>query len=292
VPPRTDGWEGLRVLEVLNAAEQSLRKSGRTVALPPSGNGRKAHVAPVRALATAAVGAERNRGFEDSRNRAAESSGPPEARPLSGVAKSEPRPSTPASASIAPHFYAHPTAIVDEDATVGNGTKIWHYSHVSAGARIGPNNVFGQNVFVAPGVVTGAGCKVQNNVSLYKGVRLEDDVFCGPSCVFTNVIDPRAFVEKKAEFKDTLVRQGASIGANATVVCGNTLGRYCLIGSGAVVTHDVPGYALMTGVPARQQGWVCKCGARLVNDDGRARCRCGNEYRLGSRGLEPTKEKQ
>jgi UDP-2-acetamido-3-amino-2,3-dideoxy-glucuronate N-acetyltransferase len=168
---------------------------------------------------------------------------------------------------------------VDEGAELGAGTKVWHYTHISAGSRIGPSNVLGQNVFIAGGVTTGSGCKVQNNVSLYQGVVLEDDVFCGPSCVFTNVIDPRAFIEKKAEFRPTLVRQGASIGANATVVCGHTLGRYCLIGSGAVVTGDVPDFALMTGVPARQRGWVCRCGARLkpVNDEA-ACAACGLLY--------------
>jgi UDP-2-acetamido-3-amino-2,3-dideoxy-glucuronate N-acetyltransferase len=161
---------------------------------------------------------------------------------------------------------------------------------VSKNARIGGNNVFGQNVFVADNVRTGDNCKVQNNVSLYKGVVLEDDVFCGPSCVFTNVIDPRAFIEKKSEFKGTLVKRGASIGANATVVCGNTLGRYCLVGSGAVVTHDVPDYALVTGVPARRRGWVCKCGARLAFGGNRATCRCGNEYELRDDTVEPVRE--
>ncbi|MBM3316174.1 N-acetyltransferase [candidate division WOR-3 bacterium] len=167
---------------------------------------------------------------------------------------------------------------------------MWHFAHVSRGARIGESNVIGQNVFVADDVVTGTGCKVQNNVSLYKGVRLEDGVFCGPSCVFTNVTDPRAFLEKKSEFKPTLVRAGASIGANATVVCGNTLGRYCLVGAGAVVTRDVPDYALVTGVPARQQGWVCRCGGRIEFNGARARCRCGNVYEQSEGIVRPIQE--
>ena len=210
-------------------------------------------------------------------------------------------------ATGAPDRFVHPTAIVDPGTEIGAGTKVWHFSHISKGCRIGGNNVFGQNVFVADNVKTGDNCKVQNNVSLYKGVVLEDDVFCGPSCVFTNVIDPRAFIEKKAEFKDTLVRRGASIGANATIVCGNTLGRYCLIGSGAVVTHDVPDYALVAGVPARRRGWVCKCGARLdFGQDSRssagvgsgpapavrtAACaKCGNQYELMGGRVQPGRE--
>jgi UDP-2-acetamido-3-amino-2,3-dideoxy-glucuronate N-acetyltransferase len=191
--------------------------------------------------------------------------------------------------------FVHSTAIIDEDVELGAGTKVWHYSHISRGACIGPDNVLGQNVFVAEGVRTGAGCKVQNNVSLYKGVELEDGVFCGPSCVFTNVVDPRAFIEKKAEFRPTLVKQGASIGANATIVCGHTLGRYCLVGSGAVVTRDVPDYALVTGVPARQRGWVCRCGARLAFAAGgehmAATCgRCGGLYDLSGGVVRPVRQ--
>jgi len=157
--------------------------------------------------------------------------------------------------------------------------------------KVGKDCVFGQNVFIAPGVQVGDRCKVQNNVSLYKGVRLEDDVFCGPSCVFTNVIDPRAFIEKKSEFKDTLVRKGASVGANATVVCGNTLGQYCLIGSGAVVTHDVPDYALMLGVPARQAGWVCRCGGRLAMGRDCGVCAsCGDRYVIEAGKCRPERQ--
>lgn len=168
--------------------------------------------------------------------------------------------------------FIHPSAIVDPGATIGEGAKIWHFCHVSPGAVIGENCVLGQNVFVASGVTLGRGVKVQNNVSLYTGVVCEDDVFLGPSMVFTNVINPRSFVERKSEFRQTLVKRGASIGANATIVCGSTLGAYCLVGAGAVVTKDVPDYALVTGIPARQAGWVSRLGRRLSFEDGKALC--------------------
>jgi UDP-2-acetamido-3-amino-2,3-dideoxy-glucuronate N-acetyltransferase len=168
--------------------------------------------------------------------------------------------------------YIHPSAIVDPGATIGEGAKIWHFCHVSPGAVIGENCVLGQNVFVASGVTLGRGVKVQNNVSLYTGVVCEDEVFLGPSMVFTNVINPRSFVERKSEFRQTLVKRGASIGANATIVCGTTLGAYCLVGAGAVVTRDVPDYALVTGIPARQAGWVSRLGHRLSFEDGKAIC--------------------
>jgi len=168
--------------------------------------------------------------------------------------------------------FIHPSAIVDPGATIGEGAKIWHFCHVSPGAVIGENCVLGQNVFVASGVTLGRGVKVQNNVSLYTGVVCEDDVFLGPSMVFTNVINPRSFVERKSEFRQTLVKRGASIGANATIVCGSTLGAYCLVGAGAVVTRDVPDYALVTGIPARQAGWVSRLGHRLSFEDGKALC--------------------
>ncbi|MFM8371637.1 MAG: acyltransferase [Bacteroidota bacterium] len=168
--------------------------------------------------------------------------------------------------------FIHPSAIVDPGATIGEGAKIWHFCHVSPGAVIGDNCVLGQNVFVASGVTLGRGVKVQNNVSLYTGVVCEDEVFLGPSMVFTNVINPRSFVERKSEFRQTLVKRGASIGANATIVCGTTLGAYCLVGAGAVVTRDVPDYALVTGIPARQAGWVSRLGHRLSFEDGKAIC--------------------
>lgn len=168
--------------------------------------------------------------------------------------------------------FIHPSAIVDPGATIGEGAKIWHFCHVSPGAVIGDNCVLGQNVFVASGVTLGRGVKVQNNVSLYTGVVCEDEVFLGPSMVFTNVINPRSFVERKSEFRQTLVKRGASIGANATIVCGTTLGAYCLVGAGAVVTRDVPDYALVTGIPARQAGWISRLGHRLSFEDGKAIC--------------------
>ena len=151
-------------------------------------------------------------------------------------------------------YFRHDTAIVDEGAEVGEGSRIWHFTHVCAGARIGTNVTLGQNVFVANRVTIGSGAKIQNNVSLYTGVIVEDDVFLGPSMVFTNVINPRSHVSRKDEYKKTLVRKGASIGANATVVCGVTLGRYCFVGAGSVVTRDVPDYALVYGSPARLRG--------------------------------------
>ncbi|MCA9862067.1 MAG: N-acetyltransferase, partial [Thermomicrobiales bacterium] len=149
-------------------------------------------------------------------------------------------------------YFAHPSAFVDEPSSIGVGTRIWHFCHISAGATIGERCNLGQNVFVAGEVQIGNNVKIQNNVALYKGVTLERNVFCGPSCVFTNVLTPRAFVERKDEFAPTLVREGATIGANATIVCGNTLGAFCMIAAGAVVTRDVPDHALMAGVPARR----------------------------------------
>ena len=173
----------------------------------------------------------------------------------------------------------HPTAIVDEGAQLGEGTRVWHWVHVCGGARIGARCVLGQNVFVGNDVAIGDNVRIQNNVSIYEGVELEDDVFCGPSCVFTNVMNPRSHVSRKNEYRRTLVKRGASIGANATIVCGHTIGEYAFIGAGAVVRSDVPPYALMVGVPARRVGWICQCGIRLAVREGRARCAtCGSEY--------------
>lgn len=183
-------------------------------------------------------------------------------------------------------FFVHETSIVDAGAEVGAGTKIWHFCHVLGGTRIGKHCVLGQNVCVGTDVEVGDGCKIQNNVSIYKGVTLEADVFCGPSCVFTNVLTPRAFVERKSEFADTRVGRGASIGANATIVCGVEIGAYAMVGAGAVVTKDVPSYALVVGNPARRIGWVSREGERLGDD---LICpRSGERYRLDGRGrLEP-----
>lgn len=160
----------------------------------------------------------------------------------------------------------HESAYVDAGVQIGPGTKIWHFVHVLPQTVIGRDCVLGQNVMAGPRVTIADGCKIQNNVALYDGVELEEGVFCGPSCVFTNVNNPRAFLNRKSEFRKTLVRTGASIGANATIVCGHTLGRYCFIAAGAVVTSDVPDYALMVGVPARRIGWMSKVGARLGPD--------------------------
>jgi len=177
-------------------------------------------------------------------------------------------------------YFVHESSYVDEGAVIGAGTKIWHFSHVMSGAVIGERCNLGQNVVVMPGTRMGTNVKIQNNVSIYEGVELEDDVFCGPSCVFTNVINPRSHVTRKHEYRRTLVKRGASIGANATIVCGSTLGEYVLIGAGAVVKGDIPAYALMVGVPARRIGWVCQCGTRLGLTGGLGQCAdCGESYR-------------
>lgn len=177
-------------------------------------------------------------------------------------------------------YFVHPTAVIDEGAIIGSGTKVWHFSHIMNGARIGKNCVVGQNVFIASGVEIGNNVKIQNNVSVYTGVIVEDDAFLGPSMVFTNVINPRAFIERKDEFRTTLVKKGASIGANATVICGTTIGSYALIGAGAVVTKDVPDHALVIGTPGRIASWVCICAEKLIFADDLTQCpACGKQYR-------------
>ena len=206
--PRTDGREGVRVLKVLQAAEDSLLPAGT----------------------------------------------------LSTSNKS---------------YTVHESSYVDDDVNIGDGTRIWHFSHVLSRCRIGSDCVIGQNVSIGPDVIVGDRCKIQNNVSVYKGVTLEEEVFCGPSCVFTNVYNPRAFVERKDEFRTTLVGRGSTIGANATILCGSTIGRYALIGAGAVVREDVADHAIVVGVPARRVGWVCTCGTTLQFEGDRATCECG-----------------
>ena len=190
--------------------------------------------------------------------------------------------------------FIHESAYVDEGARVGAGTKVWHFSHVLGGAEIGERCSLGQNVVVMNRVRIGDNVKIQNNVSVYEGVELEDDVFCGPSMVFTNVINPRSHVSRKHEYRNTRVGRGASIGANATIVCGYNLGEYCFVGAGAVVSRDVPAYALVVGVPARQRGWVCQCGEKLdaplaaPDAEVRVRCAdCGTEFVLAGDRLRP-----
>jgi UDP-2-acetamido-3-amino-2,3-dideoxy-glucuronate N-acetyltransferase len=213
--PRTDGENGLQVLQVLEACGNSLNKGGLPVDVQPE----------------------------------------------------------------EPSYFAHPTAVIDPGSEIGPGTRIWHFTHVMSGATIGARCNFGQNVVVSPECTIGNNVKVQNNVSIYTGVELEDNVFCGPSMVFTNVVNPRSHIIRRHEYQKTLVKEGASIGANATVVCGVTLGRYSFIAAGAVVTHDVPDYALMVGVPARQAGWMCYCGIRLPSGTSQPKCTaCGKTY--------------
>lgn len=173
----------------------------------------------------------------------------------------------------------HPTAIVDEGAQIGEGTCIWHWVHICGGAKIGERCSLGQNVFVGNKVTIGNNVKIQNNVSVYDNVTLEDDVFCGPSMVFTNVYNPRSAISRKDEYRNTLIKCGATLGANCTIVCGVTIGEYAFVGAGAVINRDVPNYALMVGVPARQIGWMCKCGVQLKGK-GTVRCECGTTYQI------------
>ena len=179
-------------------------------------------------------------------------------------------------------YFVHESCYVDDGCSIGDGTKIWHFSHIMSGCTIGQNCNIGQNVVISPGVTLGNGCKIQNNVSVYTGVVCEDGVFLGPSCVFTNVINPRAFVERKNEYRKTTVKKGASIGANATIVCGHDIGCYAFVGAGAVVTKNVPDYAMVYGTPARIHGWVCQCGEQLQNAGDSLYCcpACGKQYEL------------
>jgi UDP-2-acetamido-3-amino-2,3-dideoxy-glucuronate N-acetyltransferase len=227
--PRTDGESALRVLQILEACECSLKEEGKPVAV-------NLHI---------------------------------------------------------PAYYAHPTAIVDQPCEIGRGTKIWHFSHVMPGAVLGEDCNLGQNVMVAGGVRIGSNVKIQNNVSVYAGVELENDVFCGPSMVFTNVINPRSHVVRKNEYKKTLVRQGATLGANSTIVCGITIGKYAFVGAGAVVTRDVPDYALMVGMPAKRLGWMCSCGVRLPEGPEPKCAACGRAYSVrGDECKETVKENE
>lgn len=226
--PETDGWNGVRVLRVLNAAQRSLK------------NKAEAQV--------------------------------PTAKP-----------------AVKPNYYVDPSAIVDQPCAIGEGTYIWHFSHVMKNSMLGKKCNLGQNVHVASGVKVGNNVKIQNNVSLYTGVELEDDVFCGPSMVFTNVINPRSHVNRKNEYQRTLIRRGASLGANSTIVCGTTVGEYAFVGAGAVVTKDIPDHALVVGCPAHQIGWMCRCGVRLIIQDGKSQCEsCGLTYELAGETIHNT----
>lgn len=185
-------------------------------------------------------------------------------------------------------YSAHESAIIDDGANLGEGTKVWHFSHVCSGAKIGARCSLGQNVFIGNDVIIGNNVKIQNNVSIYDAVYLEDDVFCGPSMVFTNVFNPRSHVIRKHEYRKTLVKRGATIGANATVVCGITIGEYAFIGAGCLVNKDVSPYAMMVGVPARQIGWMCQCGIKLDFTDDLAECNtCGSSYKLVNGACQP-----
>jgi len=230
--PRTDGKEGLRVLQVLQASQESLNQDGCKIRLDS--------MAPI-------VGS------------------------LSPITHS-PSPDS-------QNYFVHESSYVDDGVEIGGGTKIWHFSHVLSGSRIGENCNIGQNVVIGPEVNIGNGCKIQNNVSIYKGVTLEDEVFCGPSMVFTNVYNPRSAIRRMDELRPTLVKKGASIGANATVLCGITIGCYSLIGAGAVVLKDVPDYALVVGNPGKQKGWMCECGVQISFEKEGAACEtCGQRY--------------
>lgn len=178
------------------------------------------------------------------------------------------------------NYFVHESSYVDEGCQIGEGTKVWHFSHIMHDCVIGPKCNIGQNVVISPGVILGEGVKIQNNVSVYTGVICEDGVFLGPSCVFTNVINPRAFIERKNEYRKTVVKKGASIGANATIVCGHDIGKYAFVGAGSVVTKNVPDYAVVYGNPAKIQGYVCQCGTKLEFSEGEAMCTsCEKKYK-------------
>ena len=191
------------------------------------------------------------------------------------------------------NFFKHESVIIDNNVIIGDNCKIWHWTHVSSGAKIGSTCILGQNVFIGANVLIGNNCKIQNNVSIYEGIELENDVFCGPSMVFTNVINPRSFVERKKEFKKTLVKKGATIGANATILCGTTIGCYAMIGAGSVVLDDIKDFAIMVGNPAKQKGWISKMGVKLdlpIQGEGFATCSVSKEkYKLNGTELEMIK---
>jgi UDP-2-acetamido-3-amino-2,3-dideoxy-glucuronate N-acetyltransferase len=237
--PKTDGTEGLHVLQVLQASQRSLNQNGRKIELT--------HVSK-------------------SKTRAQQ---------LPEVIESADR-----QKALPDGVFIHESAYVDDGVEIGTGTKVWHFSHILSGCRIGKNCKIGQNVVIGPDVSLGNGCKIQNNVSIYKGVTLEDEVFCGPSMVFTNVYNPRSAIPRMGELHPTLVKKGATIGANATIICSVTLGKYAFIGTGAVVLADMPDYALMVGNPAKQKGWMCACGIQLTFKGDEGVCKaCSRKYK-------------
>jgi UDP-2-acetamido-3-amino-2,3-dideoxy-glucuronate N-acetyltransferase len=242
--PRTDGEEGLRVLRVLQAFQVSLDGYGCNVHI---GSCLKKKIEPV-TIASSINNQARQGGQGHNRT---------ERERINASATSD------ISDSVGKNCFVHESAYVDDGVEIGQNTKIWHFSHILSGSRIGKKCNIGQNVVIGPDVTVGNGCKIQNNVSIYKGVTLEDHVFCGPSMVFTNVYNPRSEISKMDELRQTIVKRGASIGANSTIICGNTIGCYAFVGAGAVITNDVPDYAFMVGNPARQIGWSCRCGERL-----------------------------
>jgi UDP-2-acetamido-3-amino-2,3-dideoxy-glucuronate N-acetyltransferase len=238
--PLTDGDEGLRVLRVLNASQHSLNEAGTRVVLGRASTTQGATGGTLSSSLSSPKGT--GSGAEQTA-----------ATPMELKA-------------TVPQYFVHPTSIIDDHVSIGAGTKIWHFCHILSGSSIGERCTIGQNVVIGPDVHVGCGCKIQNNVSAFKGVTLEDDVFCGPSMVFTNVYNPRAHIRRMDELRSTLVRKGATLGANSTIVCGITIGRYAFIGAGAVVLKDVPDHALVVGNPGRQIGWMCECGIKLDND--------------------------
>ena len=263
--PTTDGSEGLRVLKVLNAAQRSLNLDGAKILVNPAEEiwkqrERREEGKKVRRLEDkrAEVGGRR---AEDRIEKKVRRS--PRSNTLEGDPVQLGREGEKVSRDRGSGCFVHDTAVIDDGSEIGRGTKIWHFSHILSNSRIGENCNIGQNVVIGPDVEIGKGCKVQNNVSVYKGVTLEDGVFCGPSMVFTNIYNPRAEIRKMDQVRTTLAKRGATIGANATIICGITIGRYAFIGAGAVVTKDVPDHTLVVGNPGKQIGWVCECGERL-----------------------------